>query len=268
MSAIKTIGVLGCGWLGAPLAQSLSEEGYDVKGTVTSEVKRNLLKKDIKSLFILRSEEEGVEGDLDFFLDLDVLVIAIPPQLRKKGASSFVKKIDNILCVALERKVRHIIYVGTTAVFPNDNKVYNEQSELVPFDNKTEQLIEVEKKVMGSSIATTIIRFGGLINESRHPVVMLSKREQVKNPLAPVNIIHQVDAVGMIVRIVKQNSWNTIYHGIAPYESTKEIYYSKEAEKRGLSLNFDHSAESLGKKVLSKRTNEALMYQFQSLDLE
>jgi len=40
----KQIAVLGCGWLGFPLAISLIEKGYLVKGSTTSESKLSDLK--------------------------------------------------------------------------------------------------------------------------------------------------------------------------------------------------------------------------------
>ena len=40
---MKRVSVLGCGWLGKPLAISLLDEGYSVKGSTTSEDKLELL---------------------------------------------------------------------------------------------------------------------------------------------------------------------------------------------------------------------------------
>ena len=36
---MKNISILGCGWLGEPLAISLLEAGYSVKGSTTTESK-------------------------------------------------------------------------------------------------------------------------------------------------------------------------------------------------------------------------------------
>ena len=38
-----TVGIMGCGWLGLPLAQSLIEKGFNVKGTTTSFEKLSVL---------------------------------------------------------------------------------------------------------------------------------------------------------------------------------------------------------------------------------
>ena len=39
----ETITILGCGWLGLPLAQTLVKEGYSVKGSTTTEDKLEVL---------------------------------------------------------------------------------------------------------------------------------------------------------------------------------------------------------------------------------
>ena len=40
------VSILGCGWLGLPLAKALIGEGYTVKGSTTTPAKLNLLKEE------------------------------------------------------------------------------------------------------------------------------------------------------------------------------------------------------------------------------
>ncbi len=39
----NNISILGCGWLGLPLALTLKKNGYSIKGSTTSEIKVKLL---------------------------------------------------------------------------------------------------------------------------------------------------------------------------------------------------------------------------------
>ena len=48
------ISILGCGWLGFPLAKKLIEIGFEVKGSTTSENKLALLKSNNIEPFLLR----------------------------------------------------------------------------------------------------------------------------------------------------------------------------------------------------------------------
>ena len=70
------IGVLGCGWLGLPLAVELIERGYNVRGSTTSRSKiHELEEKGIKSFYI-RLNTDSIVGPIDEFLvGLDILII-------------------------------------------------------------------------------------------------------------------------------------------------------------------------------------------------
>ena len=49
---IKSIGVLGCGWLGLPLAKQLVTAGYSVRGTTTTKEKLTEISRIEINLFI------------------------------------------------------------------------------------------------------------------------------------------------------------------------------------------------------------------------
>ncbi|MCB9426674.1 MAG: NAD(P)H-binding protein [Flavobacteriales bacterium] len=253
------IGVLGCGWLGLPFALRLKEMGYDVRGTVSSEAKALTLQ-DKLSIFVVKVTETGVEGDFSFFEDLDVLVVAIPPQLRSNPKADFIKKMEHLLALAKRYAIERILYVGTIAVFPNVNQAFDEDSKPITFDDKSNQLIAAEELIKNYNDTTTIIRMGGLINEERHPVTMLAKRESIANPEATINLIHQKDAIGLLCRIINKGIWGKVLHGVVLSDETKRDFYSKEAKKRGLILNFQEGHTSVGKKILVQKTLEILEY--------
>lgn len=253
------IGVLGCGWLGLPLALELKNRGYEIKGTVSSEAKARSLQ-DQLNVVALKVNEDGVEGDSCFFQGLEVLVIAIPPQLRSNPKANFLKKMGHILAAAQKKGIKKVIYIGTIAVFPNENKTFDEDSIPVPFDDKSKQLIAAEELVWQYGDNSTIVRMGGLINQERHPVTMLAKRKSIPNPEASINLIHQKDAVGILCEVIEKEAWNQILHGVVLNNETKKEFYSKEAIKRGLELNFEQDQSSVGKKVFAQKTLQILGY--------
>ena len=81
----KWVGVMGCGWLGLPLALKLLEDGYSLKGTTTSESKLKLLEAEgIRGYRILLAQD-AVVGPIDEFLhELDILVINVPARRRAR----------------------------------------------------------------------------------------------------------------------------------------------------------------------------------------
>ena len=78
------IGILGCGWLGLPLAVSLIEKGHRIHGSSTSEDKLEILKSKGILPFLIKLGTDRIEGDITGFLDeLDIVVINVPPGMRK-----------------------------------------------------------------------------------------------------------------------------------------------------------------------------------------
>lgn len=231
------IGIIGCGWLGLPLAESLIDQGHRVNGTSTSEEKLALLKERGIVPFHISLSENGIIGNIDGFLDsLSILVINIPPKLRGKGPKeSYISKIELLHKAIKKSQVRKIIFASSTAVYGDAKGVITEQTEPKPNTESGIQLLQCEELLTNDpELQTTIIRFGGLIGPSRHPVTMLSGRENLSGGDAPINLIHLDDCIGIIKTIIEHQHFNDILNAVYPAHPTKKEYYTKEALKRGI----------------------------------
>ncbi|MGB5463544.1 MAG: NAD(P)-binding domain-containing protein, partial [Aureibaculum sp.] len=114
----KEISILGCGWLGEPLARKLIESGYAIKGSTTTATKINRLSSlGIKAFLIDLGELNNSVAD---FLDAEVLIIAIP----SKNIDGFRK-----LILQIEKsRVQNIIFISSTSVYENSNDIVTEDS--------------------------------------------------------------------------------------------------------------------------------------------
>ena len=63
------ISILGCGWLGFPLAKALVSKGFSVKGSTTSDEKIAVLKNAGIEPFLIALSENKTSGKLTEFLD-------------------------------------------------------------------------------------------------------------------------------------------------------------------------------------------------------
>jgi 3-hydroxyisobutyrate dehydrogenase-like beta-hydroxyacid dehydrogenase len=63
------VSILGCGWLGLPLAKALVAENYTIKGSTTTPAKLDLLKEEDIEPFLIALSEAGPEGDMSDFLE-------------------------------------------------------------------------------------------------------------------------------------------------------------------------------------------------------
>lgn len=273
----KKISILGCGWLGLPLAKSLLAKGYEVKGSTTSESKLEVFKNAGISPFQIQLEEHQIIGNMeDFLKETNVLVIDIPPGLRKETSTSnemtFVNKIKNLIPFIEISGVQKVIFVSSTSVYGDDFPIVEitEETKPNPDTESGKQLVIVETLLQSNSnFKTTVIRFGGLLGEDRHPVKFLAGRTNVENPDAPVNMIQREDCIGVIEKILKQGQhdkweWNQTFNAVAPQHPTRKAYYHKKAENLNLPLpTFAENSESKGKIISSKKVERILGYSFQ-----
>ena len=259
------ISILGCGWLGLPLAKSLLQNGFPIKGSTTSLEKISLLESEGITPFLVRLEEQQISACVaDFLADSQILIINIPPKLRGGSTENFVAKITTLLPFIENSTIEKVLFVSSTSVYGDDNDLVTEDSPLNPDTEGGRQLAIVENVLQKNRhFQTTILRFGGLIGEDRNPVRFLSGRENIENPNAPINLIHQDDCIGIIEKIIALNSWNKTYNAVTPFHPSRKEYYSQKATELNLALpKFASSNTVTGKTILSDYLIKSLQYSF------
>lgn len=259
------ISILGCGWLGLPLAKSLLQNGFSIKGSTTSLEKISLLESDGITPYLVRLEEQQISASVaDFLANSQILIINIPPKLRGGSTENFVAKITTLLPFIENSTVEKVLFVSSTSVYGEDNEFITEASDLNPDTEGGRQLAIVENVLeKNSRFQTTILRFGGLISDDRNPVRFLSGRENIENPDAPINLIHQDDCIGIIEKIIALNSWDETYNAVAPFHPTRQEYYTQKASELNLALpKFAALNTIVGKTILNNKLIEVLDYSF------
>ena len=271
----KKIAILGCGWLGLSLAKSLLSKGYEVKGSTTSESKLEVLKNVGISPFQIQLDAHQIIGNMeDFLKETNVLVIDIPPGLRRETSTSkemtFVNKIKNLIPFIEKSEVQKVIFVSSTSVYGDIFPIVEitEETKPNPDTESGKQLVIAETLLQSNpNFKTTVIRFGGLLGDDRHPIKFLAGRTNVENPEAPVNMIQREDCIGIIEKILKQvqhDNWGETFNAVAPQHPTRKAYYHKKAEILNLPLpTFAENSESKGKIISSEKVETILGYSFQ-----
>lgn len=262
---MKKIAILGCGWLGLPLAKKLISHHFTVSGSTTSELKLDTLKHHGIQPFLIQVTQENISGNIAAFLNnSDVLIIDIPPKLRGENKENFVQKINNCIPYIENSQVKKLIFISSTSVFDDDNATITDASIPNSLSEVGLQLIQVEQLLQtNKNFDTTIIRFGGLVGHDRHPIKMLAGRNNIENPKAPINLIHQEDCIEIIIKVIEQNQWNTAFNAASPHHPNREDYYQKQALSLNLPLpNFDHTKPSVGKTIDSSFVSNVLKHQF------
>jgi nucleoside-diphosphate-sugar epimerase len=127
------ISLLGCGWLGFPLALNLISRGFQVKGSTTSQDKLAIFREAGIDPFLIQFSTSGNDPDLHDFLDADILIISVPPGRKSiDGIANYRKMAKTITNQLRISKVSKLIFISSTSVYPDSNSTLNEFSAVDP----------------------------------------------------------------------------------------------------------------------------------------
>jgi nucleoside-diphosphate-sugar epimerase len=256
---MKSISILGCGWLGMALAKDLVKVGYRVLGSTTQQPKLDILRNAGIEPFLIHFNPQLVADNASEFFEADIIVITIPPR-RKSGLTDvYLQQIESIMQKLSLHTTRKIIFISSTSVYPDTNGVVKEEdADPESYLFKAEKIISAAKE-----FKATILRFGGLIGPDRNPGRFLSGKKDVAGGSNPVNIIHQQDCIAIIKKIINDNIWGEVFNACSDRHPTKKEYYSEESTKLNLEpphfLANDHSPFKI---VSNEKLKRMLNYQF------
>lgn len=266
MSEKQRISILGCGWLGLPLARFLAGEGYTVKGSTTSEAKITKMKEAGVEPFRI-AIDESIGGDIASFLDSEILVVNIPPKRREDVVEYHVGQISLLIDALADSPVKHVLFVSSTSVYPASGGEVVESDAADPdaADSPAGRALMYVEEMLRSepSFSTTVVRFGGLIGPGRNPAEFMQRMTEIANPGQPVNLIHLDDCVHIIAEIIRQEAWGETFNACAPLHPTRSELYAAAAESHGLAaLPEEPSNDTNFKIVNSDRIVGKLGYKF------
>ena len=202
---MKTVSILGCGWLGFALAQKF-KKNHHIKATTTSQQKLQKLQENGLEAFLL---SEVSYDKLNEFLECDILIIAVPPS-KFKDLKAFIST------VLKKSHASHTLFISSSSVYDNVNQDLNEEFTIKKPINKTlfetEQLFDLEK--------TTILRCAGLMGFDR-VIGKYSNGKLVVQSNKKTNYIHQTDVINAIAFVLEKQLFGT-------YNLCSKVHYSKE----------------------------------------
>ncbi len=178
----KSISILGCGWLGMPLAKLLYENGWEVKGSTTSTEKMLELEKQGIIPFMIDINKENKFNTT--FFQSEYLLVNIPPSKLEHHITAM-----SLLCENIQRSpIDKVLFISSTSAYPNTNKII-EESSTDSLSNTTNKTIQIEHFFQALNKKVSIIRFAGLVGPQRHPGRFFSTGKTFTSPTNPVKII-------------------------------------------------------------------------------
>lgn len=236
--SMSTISILGCGWLGWPLAKKLIADGHSVKGSTTSSEKLIGLRETGIQAYQLKATEQSLEGEAvsDFF-HTDMLVLNIPPGGRRDPAAAlaYPGQIEQVLRAAEAGTVEQLLFISSTGVYSRDGGVVNEDTPPDPDTASGRAVWEAEQLVRRyADWQPTVLRMSGLVGGSRRPGRFLAGKTNLPNGQNRVNLVHLEDCLGVVMSVLRQQTWGETFNVCADEHPTRADFYTQQAIKEGL----------------------------------
>lgn len=253
---IKTVSVLGSGWLGLPLAEHLISQGYSVKASTRSDRRLERISVVGAEPFIV--DTGNINDETHAFLDSEILIINI----TSKDIAGF----SRLLSAIEKSETKKVLFVSSTSVYePTNTTIYEADNS----ESNEKPLFIIENLFRNNtSIDTTIIRFAGLIGYTRKPGRFFASGKTVKDPDAFVNLIHRDDCIAIMSRIIEQEIWGEVFNCCADSHPTKREFYTKAAQLTGNKIpEFENPDKTAFKIISNKKVKERLNYEFIHADL-
>lgn len=258
----KKISVLGCGWLGVSLIKELVDRGVEVKGSTTTPAKLKKLEALGVMPFLLNLDHLNNKNVQLFLNGSDVLIINVPPRRKVQEVESYASVLEKLLSYIGDQQ--KVVFVSSTSVYQNTNGWVNEDLCLAP-ETKSGNAIYAAEQSLSRNLKSrlTIVRFAGLVGNGRHPGRFLAGKKNLPNAKAPVNIIHQKDCIGLILRIIEKDFWGEVVNGVASAHPLREDFYKQAAQVLDLiKPNFQQNGMTSYKLVSNTKSVNQLGYTY------
>lgn len=260
------ISVLGCGWLGFPLAERLLSLEHTIKGSTTTPEKLNLLQQSGIDAYFLELPDSLTDQKTESFWDSDILFLNIPPGRRNPNVEEeFPAVVEKIITKAKEHRISWIIFASSTSVYPKLGGLTSEEGAKQGQAARAsgEAILKAEEILKNSGIDYTILRFAGLYGYDRHPVKYMSGKKDLDEGLRPVNLVHQLDCVNIITEVINQKKRNEIYNVVSDGHPPRKEFYVCAAKYFDLPPPTFKEDENKDYRIVSnEKVKRELLYKF------
>ncbi|MFM2656973.1 NAD(P)H-binding protein [Vibrio owensii] len=262
--------IVGAGWLGTPLAQTLIDQGHQVTVTRRSQTRLDEFPLTSVRPALLDLNEPHSQQQLIKLIEqhrIERIVGAFPPGFRKGNGQEYAQQWQRLVSAAKQSSVNKLLMVSSTTVYPNlavDMKEEDATLALAQtsehFSDNARIMLQAEQYVIDSGIDYAIVRCSGLIGSDRHPSRFAMRLKQVSRK-APANMVHQNDAVAATAFALNQID-NEVVNATTPNTVSKAEFYQAAITQSDLDIALPPVTETADKRILADKL-VALGYQFQ-----
>lgn len=267
----KTVSIVGCGWLGLPLAQQLLSAGYAVKGTTTTPAKLSTLAEKGITPYLAALDPAPTGPHWAEILDADYLIVDVPPRRSQQGGEFHPQQISHMAELVKNSSITAIIQISSTSVYRELGQSVVEDDVQQVAESGAPALMEAELIMAslrrpGRNVA--VLRCGGLMGYDRIPGKYVRGKKDITTGALPVNYIHRDDVIGSIMALLAGTVPDETFNVVTPLHPTRrEVYLSSCAQFGWEAPTFkEPTVDEPYKLVLSDKLVEAIGYTFKYAD--
>ena len=214
---MKTLTILGAGWLGFELGNVLKND-FKIKVSSRTKDKLKIYEEEGFDSYILNEENLTF---LDELLDTNYLFINFPPS-KFEDYLSFLNKIYSSKKI---KEIEKIIFISSTSIYPNIEGLFTEDYEI----NEPSSKIVFEAENLIKDKSDVIFRVAGLVGGSRY-FGKRSANKVIEFPKTPINFVHRNDVINATKFVIDKNI-SGIFNLCSNTHPTKEEIYSFNSKK-------------------------------------
>lgn len=206
--------VIGCGYVGLPLAIRLVELGHEVWGARRSPDTGELAKHGIKPLAMDISKPISLAENFDWVVNLVSSSKGGPEEYRQV----YLEGNRNLAAWAKEHPVKKLVYSSSTSVYgQTDGSSVKENSPAEPATETSRILLEAERALLDAApaVPSVVLRVAGIYGPDRGHLFQQYLRNESKIPGKGdriINMIHRDDLIGVIIAALKSGRPGEIYN--------------------------------------------------------
>lgn len=253
---MKSISILGAGWLGFSLAEKLLQLNYEVNASTTHVENFSAFEQAGLKPFLVQLNDAD---EIDHSFWTETLILSFPPG-KSGDYSSYAIKVENIL-KQLPEMCKRVIMISSTSVYPKKTGHWKEDQLFEAETHEAESILNAEEAVLSSNKQAIILRLSGLVGYERNPARFGTSRLPANEP---VNMIHRDDAIGVILRLLELEHIQGIFNGCSPAHPSRQAFYTAGAKALGVeSPILQTSVDALTRTIDCEKLLALTQYAFQ-----
>ena len=258
----KKVLIVGCGWLGFPLAVSLKNLGHDVFCTTRNNADIDFF--NLCGLSPVFFDSDTPISFSQFSNYFDAVYCFLPFKRSFVDPSIYFNQIKAVLFALNKTKVNQFFFSSSTSIYPLLNQTAYESDDL-PLDTLRQQILhQTEQLILNdSNFKGIVFRFAGLYGPNREIGSFLKPSRKKLVATHPVNLIHLDDCIAICKTVLFSSILPGIYNLVSDAHPSKKELYEKVMELKGLSHeDIFSSADESFKVISNQRIKEAINYSF------